>query len=223
MRISSFIDHTILRATTTGSEIQRIVDEAKQYAFAAVCVPPFYVKNCRGLLHGSDVQLATVVGFPFGYHAVETKVEETRNALADGAGEIDLVINIAALRNGDENQLQDEITAVMELVRREGKIIKVIIESGILTREEIGFCCELYGRMRVDYLKTSTGFADKSASVADVQLMRALLPSDISIKASGGIRDLAFARALVVAGATRLGCSSSVAIVKEEENEGINP
>lgn len=219
MRIASYIDHTILKATTTESDVEKLIAEANEYQFAAVCVPPSYVEFSRRLLAGSSVHLATVVGFPFGYHTAVTKQTETRKALEDGADEIDMVMNIGALKNGHTQILRDEVRAVLEEVRKARKKLKVIIESGILSPEEIISCCGIYAEAGVDFVKTSTGFAEKSASVADVQLMRSHLPSVIEIKASGGIRDLAFARQLVEAGATRLGCSASVAIVKEEENQ----
>jgi deoxyribose-phosphate aldolase len=164
------------------------------------------------------VKLATVVGFPFGYHSAEVKGEETRIAIGEGADEIDMVINVGALKNGNKDILLSEVRKVLQPVRSNNKLIKVIIESGILTNDEIAFCCGLYAGEEVDFLKTSTGFAEKGASVEHVQLMRRLLPSSIRIKASGGIRDLNFARQLVEAGASRLGCSASVAIVKEEAN-----
>lgn len=219
MRIASFIDHTILKQTTTRAEAFRIAEEGLLHGFAAICIPPYYVSDCRARLGVSQVKLATVVGFPFGYHSIETKVEETRKAIKDGADEIDLVMNIAGLKNNDLEHLKKEVNAILTVVRKTGKLIKVIIESGILSDNEIIQCCKLYSEVHVDFVKTSTGFAEKSASVAAVQLLRMHLPSSIKIKASGGIRDLAFARQLIIAGANRLGCSASVAIVKEEEIE----
>jgi deoxyribose-phosphate aldolase len=219
MRIASYIDHTILKATTQLKDVQKLVQEAKDHGFAAVCVPPVYVQECKRLLAGSSVKLATVIGFPFGYHSLSTKLEECNQAILDGADELDMVMNIAALKNQDLSTLEKEAAAISNKVKKEGRVLKVIIESGILSDQEIIQCCSIYAQAGVDFVKTSTGFAERSASVEAVQLMRAHLPSSIQIKASGGIRDLHFAKQLVEAGATRLGCSASVAIVKEEENQ----
>jgi deoxyribose-phosphate aldolase len=161
--------------------------------------------------------VATVVGFPFGYSAIEAKVAETVLALVDGADELDMVINLIAVKNGDWNFLRREIQPIMEIIRQKNKLIKVIIESGVLTNEEIIHCCELYSKAGVDFMKTSTGYTEKGASVEAVQLMKQHLPSSIRIKASGGIRTYSFAKQLVDAGASRLGCSSSVAIVEQSK------
>jgi deoxyribose-phosphate aldolase len=171
---------------------------------------------------GEMVKVATVIGFPFGYSVVKAKLAETEQALADGAEELDVVINLVALKNGDWKGLTREMTAVTELVHSRGKIVKVIIESGILQDNEIIRCCEIYGKLGVDFLKTSTGYAEKGATLGAVQLMRQHLPPAIRIKASGGIRNYAFARQLIEAGADRLGCSASVAIVEEGKRTGSN-
>jgi deoxyribose-phosphate aldolase len=157
--------------------------------------------------------VATVIGFPFGYSAVEAKVAEILMAIVDGVDELDVVVNISAIKNQDWMYLANEINSIFPIVRTKGKVLKIIIESGVLTDEEIVKCCQLYGTAGINYLKTSTGYAEKGASVHAVKLFRANLPPDIQIKASGGIRDYAFAKELVEAGATRLGCSASVAIV----------
>ncbi len=241
INIASYIDHTILKPVTTYIEIKKICGEAREYGFAAVCVPPPLVRLAVESLgtapdmpvrdanpNGSDGQLrsgaekesgpaikvATVIGFPFGYSVVKAKLAEVEQALTDGADELDVVINLVALRNGDWEYLTGEMTAVTELVHNRKKIVKVIIESGILQDQEIIRCCEIYSKAGVDFLKTSTGYAEKGATVHAVQLMRAHLPAGIRIKASGGIRDYAFARQLIEAGANRLGCSASVEIVK---------
>lgn len=214
MNLSKYIDHTILKPTTLVSDIEKLCSEAKQYQFAAVCVPPNFVKKAKTLVEGSAVKVATVIGFPFGYSAVEAKIAEILLAMVDGADELDVVINISAVKNNDWLYLADEINHIMPIVRSKNKVIKVIIESGLLTDEEIIKCCEIYGLAGIDYLKTSTGYAEKGATVEVVKLFRLHLPANIRIKASGGIRDYAFAKQLVEAGATRLGCSASVAIVK---------
>ncbi|GAA0526384.1 deoxyribose-phosphate aldolase [Chitinophaga japonensis] len=215
MQINRYIDHTILKPTTTLDDIKTLCMEAVEYDFAAVCVPPPFVQLARTFTGSTSVKVATVVGFPFGYSAIEAKVAETVLAIVDGADELDMVANLIAIRNQDWDYLEKEIATILPLIRNKQKVIKVIIESGILLEEEIIKCCELYGRYAVDFVKTSTGYAEKGATVAAVQLMRQHLPPNVQIKASGGIRNFAFARELVAAGANRLGCSSSVAIMKE--------
>ena len=213
MKIASYIDHTILKPVTTHIEVKKICEEALQYSFAAVCVPPPLVALARERLAGSSPKVATVIGFPFGYSTPKAKLAESEQAIADGADELDVVIDLIALRNGDWSFLDKEMQAVMNLVHAHKKVIKVIIESGILTDEEIIHCCGIYGGMGVDFVKTSTGYAEKGASLHAVQLMRECLPSSVKIKASGGIREYGFARQLIEAGADRLGCSASVHIV----------
>lgn len=216
MELARYIDHTVLKPTTTLEDIKQLCMEVVEYNFAAACVPPPFVKLAKTFLGSTDSKVATVIGFPFGYSALEAKVAETVLAIVDDADELDMVINISALKNNDWEYLEKEIATVMPIIRSKHKVIKVIIESGILLEEEIIKCCELYSRYQVDFVKTSTGYAEKSATVAAVQLMRKHLPQNIQIKASGGIRTFAFAEELIAAGATRLGCSASVAIVKEQ-------
>ena len=216
MHLNKYIDHTVLKPTTLISDIEKLCTEAKQYGFAAVCVPPNFVKKAKALTEGSNVKGATVIGFPFGYSAVESKIAEILLAIVDGADELDMVINISAIKNNDWLYLADEINHIMPIIRSKNKAIKIIIESGILTDEEIIKCCDIYGLAGIDYLKTSTGYAEKGATVEAVKLFRLHLPDNVQIKASGGIRDYAFAKELVDAGATRLGCSAGVAIVQGE-------
>jgi deoxyribose-phosphate aldolase len=215
MNIASYIDHTVLKPTTTIADVEKLCAEAKQFSFAAVCVPPLFVKKAKELTAGSSVKVATVIGFPFGYSAIEAKVAEIILAILDGADELDMVINISAIKNKDWQFLASEINTVMPIIKGKGKIIKVIIESGILTDEEIITCCDIYGAAGVDFMKTSTGYAEKGATVHAVQLMRVHLASTIKIKASGGIKDYDFALQLINAGADRIGCSSSVKIAEE--------
>lgn len=217
MNISKYIDHTVLKPTTLTADIEKLCNEAKQYQFAAVCVPPNFVKKAKLLTEGSAVKVATVIGFPFGYSAVEAKIAEILLAIVDGADELDIVINISAIKNNDWVFLANEINHIMPIIRSRNKVIKVIIESGILTDEEIIRCCEIYGLAGIDYLKTSTGYAEKGATVEAVKLFRLHLPDNVQIKASGGIRDYTFAKQLIDAGATRLGCSAGVAIVQGAE------
>lgn len=215
MQLNKYIDHTILKPTTTLEDIKTLCMEAVEYNFAAVCVPPPFVKLAKTFVGSTAVKVATVTGFPFGYSAIEAKVAETVLAIVDGADEIDMVANILAIRNKDWDYVEKEIATIMAIIRNHSKVIKVIIESGILLDEEIIRCCELYAKYQVDFVKTSTGYAEKGATVAAVQLMRAHLPANIQIKASGGIRTFTFAQELIAAGATRLGSSSGVALMKE--------
>lgn len=212
MNIASYIDHTILKPTTLPSDIEKLCGEAVRYGFAAVCVPPHYVALARQHTAGSAVATATVIGFPFGYSCIEAKVAEIRKAIADGATELDIVINLCAVKTGDLDYLSREITACLQPIRLNRCIVKIIIESGVLTDDEIIACCTLYARHKVDFVKTSTGYAEQGASVHAVQLMRSNLPPEIQIKASGGIRTFAFAQELVDAGATRIGASASITI-----------
>ena len=221
IKIASYIDHTLLKPTATHIDINKICNEALVYGFAAVCVPPPLVKVARSLVQTDTPEtktpkVATVIGFPFGYSTTKAKLAEVAQAIADGADELDIVVNLVALKEGDWTQLEEEMRVLTERAHGAGKIVKVIIESGILTDEEIIHCCSVYSRVGVDFLKTSTGYAEKGATVAAVRLMREHLPPQVKIKASGGIRDYPFAAALVEAGADRLGCSASVEIVKME-------
>ena len=218
MQLNGFIDHTILKPITLTADIEKLCGEAMQYSFAAVCVPPTFVKKAKELLEGSTVKTATVIGFPFGYSAVEAKIAEIVLAIIDGADELDMVINLIALKNNDWVYLANEINHIMPVVKKQNKTIKIIIESGVLTNDEIIKCCQLYGAAGIDYLKTSTGYAEKGATIEVVKLMREHLPQWVRIKASGGIRNYEFAKQLVEAGATRIGCSAGVAIVQQQLN-----
>lgn len=215
MNIASYIDHTLLKPTATIADIEKICKEAIHYHFAAVCVPPLYIKKAKSFIDNHPVKTATVVGFPFGYSAIEAKIAETVLAVVDGVDEIDLVINISAIKNGDWGFLANELNTVLPIIRNNNKVIKIIIETGVLTKDEIIKCCDLYGIAGVDFLKTSTGYAETGATVEAVKLMRTCLPDSIRIKASGGIRTYAFANELIAAGADRIGCSNSVNIMKE--------
>lgn len=215
LALNHYIDHTILKPTTLVSDIEKLCKEAVQYEFAAVCVPPPFIKKAKELTQGSLVKVATVIGFPFGYSSIEAKIAETVLALVDGADELDIVINLIALKNNDWEYLANEINHLAPIIHSKGKAIKIIIESGILTDEEIVKCCTLYTPANVEFMKTSTGYAEIGATVHAVQLMRKNLPDNIQIKASGGIRHYDFAKELIDAGATRLGCSASVQIVNE--------
>jgi deoxyribose-phosphate aldolase len=215
MNIAQYIDHTILKPTTLLSDIEKVCAEALEYQFAAVCVPPLFVKKANELVRNPSIKIATVIGFPFGYNAIEAKVAEIILAIVDGAEELDMVVNISAIKNNDWNFIANEINTILPIIKSRKKVIKVIIESGILTDDEIIKCCDIYGAAGVDYVKTSTGYAEKGASVHAVKLIRNHLADNVEIKASGGIKTYQFAKELIDAGATRLGCSSSVQIFKE--------
>jgi deoxyribose-phosphate aldolase len=220
MNIAQYIDHTLLKPATTIHELKKLCEEALQYNFFAVCVPPPLVKNARAVLGTSAVKTATVIGFPFGYSVGRAKLVEAQQAIQDGADELDVVINLIALRSKAWQYLQLEMEQIVEAAHAQNRLVKVIIESGILTDEEIIKCCEIYANTGVDFLKTSTGYAEKGATIEAVQLMRAHLPSSIKIKASGGIRTYEQAEQYIKAGANRLGCSASVAIVMGAGTDG---
>ena len=223
MPLNKYIDHTILKPTCLVSDIEKLCAEAKQYDFAAVCVPPNFVKLAKEKLVGSTVQVATVIGFPFGYSATEAKIAEIILAMVDGADELDVVANIAAIKNGDWSAIAVEINHIMPIIRSKNKVVKIIIESGVLTDDEIMKCCDIYGIAGIDYLKTSTGYAEKGASVEAVKLFRKHLPDQVQIKDSGGIRDYAAAKLMIDAGATRIGCSAGVAIVSGAGTDNVKP
>ena len=218
--IAGTIDHTLLKPTMLAQQVEQLCGEAQQFKFAAVCVPPPFVKLAKLLMPlPSDPRVATVIGFPFGYSAIESKLAEVVLAMVDGADELDMVINYTALKNNDWEYLANEINHILPIVHGKGKLLKLIIESGILTDEEIIRCCEMYGAAGVDFLKTSTGYAEKHASVEAVKLMRTHLPPQVRIKASGGIRNQAFAIQLLEAGASRLGTSSGLALIQNQNGK----
>ena len=216
MNVAPYIDHTILKPTTAPDDVIKVCNEALEYAFAAVCIPPPFVKQAGELLRGSDVKVATVIGFPFGYSTEAAKLAEVFQALEDGAEELDIVINISFAKSGLWNELESEMKQLIAPVHENGKVVKVIIESGVLTDEEIITCCRIYAKLGADFVKTSTGYAETGATLSAVQLMRANLPSHIRLKASGGIRTYEAAKMYIEAGADRIGCSAGVAIIKQQ-------
>lgn len=224
MNLAPYIDHTVLKPGLLLSEVEKVCSEAVEYGFAAVCIPPMMVKPAIKYLKQLQAtqlpKVATVIGFPFGYAAIEAKLAETVLAIVDGADELDVVINYTAIKNNDWQLVANEINHLMPIISSKNKVVKVIIESGILTNDEIIKCCDLYGAAGVHFIKTSTGYAEKGASVEAVALIRKHVSDAVQIKASGGIRDYEFAKALIEAGATRLGCSGSIAIVKGGAAQG---
>jgi deoxyribose-phosphate aldolase len=218
MSIAQYIDHTILKPDTSINEIEKVCSEAIEYNFASVCIPPYFVKDAARLLEGTAVKVATVIGFPFGYQHYFAKRKEAETAIDEGAQELDMVMNLAAFKDDNFTFLEEEIKAISAFTQQNHVLLKVIIESGMLSAEEIIRCCAFYQDYPVQFLKTSTGYAQTGATIEAVQLMRAHLSQTIAIKASGGIRNFSFAQQLIAAGATRLGCSASVAIIKGEES-----
>jgi len=219
INIASYIDHTLLKQTTTLAEVDRLCVEASMENFYSVCIPPKYVSDAKKLLDGSRVKVSTVIGFPLGYNITAVKLREIEHALEMGADELDMVQDLCALKSGDWKFLQEEVKASVKAVHDAGKIIKVIIESGILTDDEIIRCCEIYNDCGIDYMKTSSGYADIGATVNTVSLMKRTLAPNIGIKASGGIKSYAFAKELIEAGATRIGTSAGWQIMKESRGE----
>lgn len=217
MELSKYIDHTILKPDATKAEIKLICDEAKEYGFFSVCVNSSNVPFVKKELKGTEVKVTAVVGFPLGAMTIEAKAFETKDAVAKGADEIDMVINIGALKDRDLDYLKKDIQAIVEAC--EGRaIVKVIIETSLLKDEEKILACQAALQAGADYVKTSTGFNGGGATVEDVQLMKKVVGEKLKVKASGGIRDYDMAIKMLSAGASRLGCSASVTIVKGDKN-----
>lgn len=214
--VAKFIDHTLLKPDATPDQIAQLCYEARTYGFASVCVNPTHVKLCSDLLKGTDVKVCTVIGFPLGASAPDVKAFETETALRDGATEIDMVINIGALKGRDYTLAARDIAGVVKLAHAAGALVKVIIETALLTDEEKVTACLLAKEAGADYVKTSTGFSGGGATVADVALMRRVVGPEMGVKASGGVKDYADARSMVEAGATRIGASAGVKIVAGE-------
>ena len=217
MTLAARIDHTLLRPDATEAQIAQLCQEAAAHGFASVCVPPCYVAAATAQLAGTGVAVCTVIGFPLGYATSSVKFKEAEVAMYDGATELDMVINIAALKSGKVELVQAEILDLADLCHVHQALLKVIIETALLTEEEIVLACKLCVGGEADFVKTSTGFASRGASVADVELMRRSLPDTIRIKAAGGIRTRAAALALVAAGVDRIGSSNSVALIAETD------
>ncbi|MCF3139304.1 MULTISPECIES: deoxyribose-phosphate aldolase [Micrococcaceae] len=215
--IASYIDHTLLKPEASEADILKVCAEAVEYQFKSVCVNPIWVKTVTKALKGSGVLTCSVVGFPMGATPSDVKAFEARGAVLDGADEIDMVINMAAGRAADKGALVDDIRAVAETVHAGEAILKVIIETSMLDDEQKVIACEAAVEAGADFVKTSTGFNGGGATVEDIALMRKTVGPDIGVKASGGVRSLADAQAMIAAGATRIGASSGIAIVKGEQ------
>lgn len=215
MELKKYIDHTILATDATEDKLDKIIAEAKEYDFMSVCVSPLWVSKCAQALKDTDVKVCTVIGFPQGTHTTATKVFETKDAIANGATEVDMVIPVGLLKQGNLEAVRADIAAVVEAAK--GKALtKVIIETCLLTDEEIVTVCKICKEVGADFVKTSTGFSKAGATVHAVSLMRQTVGPDMGVKASGGVRTFADAKAMIEAGANRIGTSNGVAIVKGE-------
>ena len=211
--LSKFIDHTVLKAETSEKAVEKVCKEAVEYKFASVCINPCNVKLASKLLEGSEVKVCTVIGFPLGANTSKVKAFETEDAIANGAHEVDMVINIGKLKDKDYDYVREDIKAVVNAAK--GKALtKVIIETCLLTDEEKVKACELAKEAGADFVKTSTGFSTGGATPADIKLMRETVGPDMGVKASGGVRNIDDAEAVIKNGATRIGASSSIDIVE---------
>jgi deoxyribose-phosphate aldolase len=217
VELAKMIDHTLLKPDATKSEIEKLCFEAKFYRFASVCVNPTFVKLCVRILSGSRVKVCSVVGFPLGASSSMVKSIEAEQAISDGAREVDMVMNIGMFKSGDFEYVENDIQSVVKVAHRQGVVVKVIIETGLLNDEEKVNACLLAKKAGADFVKTSTGFSKGGATESDIALMRKAVGSDIGVKASGGIRSQEQARALIASGANRIGASASVIIVTEEK------
>ncbi|QCT04312.1 deoxyribose-phosphate aldolase [Paenibacillus algicola] len=219
MNLASMIDHTALKADTVQADIMKLAEEAKQYGFASVCVNPAWVKVAAAELKGSEVKVCTVIGFPLGSSTSAVKAFETATAIEEGAAEVDMVLNIGALKSGHKELVLQDIQAVVNAAAGRA-LVKVIIETCLLSEEEKVMACELAVQGGADFVKTSTGFSTGGATVEDVSLMRRTVGDRVGVKASGGVRSLADMQAMIQAGATRIGASSGVKIMEGEQSEG---
>lgn len=219
MNVAKYIDHTNLKAYTSKEDIIKLCEEAKKYNFYAVCVNPYRVKLAKEHLKGTDIKVASVIGFPLGATPTEVKVFEAKKALEDGADELDMVINIGALKDKDYEYVKKDIEDVTKVAHEKGAIVKVIIETCYLTEEEKEIACKLAMEARADFVKTSTGFGTGGATIEDVKLMRRVVGDKLGVKAAGGIRTYEDALAMINAGANRIGTSSGVKIIEGAKNE----
>jgi deoxyribose-phosphate aldolase len=219
--VAALIDHTLLKPDATAGEIEKLCREAAEFRFATVCVNPTWVAFCARLLRGTGVGVCSVVGFPLGATTPDVKQYETRRAIFDGASEIDMVINIGALKSADLRLVEQDIEAVTTPCRQSGVVSKVIIEAALLTEEEKVAASTLTKAAGADFVKTSTGFGPGGATIADVMLMRRVVGDTVGVKAAGGVRDLEQMKAMVAAGASRVGASAGVRIVKESRGESV--
>ncbi|OZU89925.1 deoxyribose-phosphate aldolase [Virgibacillus indicus] len=213
INLAKYIDHTQLKPDTTKEKIEQIVEEAREHEFASVCVNPHWVSYCYDNLKDTPVKVCTVIGFPLGATSSETKVFETKQAIKDGAEEVDMVINVGELKSGNDQAVKEDIEAVVNAAGNNA-LTKVIIETSLLSEEEKVRACKLAKEAGADFVKTSTGFSGGGATIEDIKLMRETVGSEMGVKASGGVRDLEGTKAMIDAGATRIGASAGVDIIK---------
>ncbi|MFT6873524.1 MAG: deoxyribose-phosphate aldolase [Roseivirga sp.] len=215
MGINRYIEHTNLKPTLTDKDVDQLVADAIKHQFVGVCVPPFWVKRASRELAEHDIQLVTVIGFPLGYQMTDSKLVEIEKAIDDGADELDIVMNVSAFKSG-MSWVKIELAKCANLIHQSGCMMKVILETSYLSDEEIIVATKLCSEAGTDFVKTSTGFAPTGAKVSHIELMRKYAPSNVGIKASGGIKDLTTLKAMVAAGADRIGTSSGISIMNEE-------
>lgn len=220
MKLNRYIDHTLLKADANSKQIEKLCAEAREYDFFSVCINSYYVKKAVELLRGSNSKVCTVVGFPLGASTMETKRFEAMKAMAEGAAEIDMVINLCAIKSGEWQYVLDDMSSLAQVVHQQEGLLKVILETCLLTEEEKKKACELASLAGVDFVKTSTGFSTGGATLEDVKLMRSIVKPTMGVKASGGIRDAATALVMIESGATRLGLSAGVEIMKGQSSMG---
>lgn len=213
MNYNKMIDHTVLKADTPLETVKRICDEAMEYGFASVCINPCHVAYCADYLKDSDVNVCTVIGFPLGANTSAVKAFETKDAIANGADEIDMVMNIGALKDKNYDLVRDDVKAVVEAAN--GTLVKVILETCLLTEDEIKKACELCVEAKADYIKTSTGFSTRGATIEDVRIMKEAVHGKAKVKAAGGVRTPEDMVKIVAAGADRIGTSAGCSLVKK--------
>jgi deoxyribose-phosphate aldolase len=206
MNIAPYIEYTLLHPTTLADNIKKLCAEATENDFAAVSVPPLFVKTCKTILAESNVKVGTVIGFPFGYSVVEAKLAETVLAMVDGADELEVAVNCMAIKNNDWGYVANELNHILPLVRKQEKKIKILIEASLLTDDELKKCCDLYGAAGIDYLSVSTGFTEENITPEKIRMIRLYLADHVKIKTAGDIETTAYAQQLLDAGVYRLGC-----------------
>ncbi len=215
LNLNKYIEHTALKPDLKIEEVEKLCNEAIQYQFAGVCVPTYFLDIASGILTDAGIEIITVIGFPYGYNSLISKFDEAEDALAKGADHLDMVINIAAVKNNDWDTVENEVETIAKLVRSENKIIKLIAETGLMSEVELDLICKIANEFNIDYLKTSTGINGPGADVETIIFLREALNKTIRIKASGGIKTKAFALELIEAGADRIGTSKGVELVLE--------
>ena len=220
--LNKYFDHTLLKPEATNDQIDKLCEEAREYDFYSVCVNTCYVARCYDALKDTDVKVAAVVGFPLGACTTQSKVFETQEAFMDGANEVDMVLNVGKFKSGDNDYIRDDIRAVAEAAHKFGGIVKVILETCLLTSAEIVEACKLSMEAGADFVKTSTGFSTAGASTVDVALMKKTVGDHLQVKASGGIRDYEQCMRMIEAGADRIGASASVKIMEVYNSEHQN-